>query len=110
VTGISFSETDREIASSSFDNSIKIAAFPVSEGKPISIDSHELWVYDILYTPDNKHLISCSADKTIRIFSTQNQDMAQKLKNNLKRNLTVAEWKKMVGEDIPYQKTRTDLP
>lgn len=110
VTGISFSETDHEIASSSFDNSIKIAAFPVSEGKPISIDSHELWVYDILYTPDNKHLISCSADKTIRIFSTQNQDMAQKLKNNLKRNLTVAEWKKMVGEDIPYQKTRTDLP
>jgi WD40 repeat protein len=110
VTGLAFSEADHDIASSSFDWSVKIARFPVSEGKPISIDNHELWVYDILYSPDNKKIISCSADKTIRVFSTQNEDMAERLKKSLKRNMTAAEWKKMVGEDIPYQKTSEDLP
>lgn len=110
VTSLSFGQADRELASASFDWSVKIAGFPASEAKPISIESHELWVYQILYTPDYRHLISCSADKTVRMFSTYNSEMAAQLRKKLGRNLTPAEWKKMVGEDIPYQKTREDLP
>jgi WD40 repeat protein len=74
------------------------------------MENHELWVYDILFTPDNKHLISSSADKTIRIVSTENSMMADNLKKRLTRNMTIEEWKKMVGSDIPYRKTRDDLP
>ncbi|MCX6278040.1 MAG: hypothetical protein NT004_08075 [Bacteroidetes bacterium] len=110
VTGLTFKAMDDELASCSFDWSIKIAGFPSLEVKPISIDKNDLWVYDIIYTPDNKHIISSSADKTIRIFSTENGDMAEKLKMTLKRNMTIEEWHKLVGEDIPYQKTRSDLP
>ena len=110
VTGLAFNAADDEIASSGFDWSIKIAGFPSMEVKPISIEKHDQWVYDILYTPDNAHIISCGADKTIRVFSTENMEMAKRLKKSISRNMTVEEWKKMVGEDIPYQKTRNDLP
>ena len=80
------------------------------EGKPVSIEKHDLWVYDLVYTPDSKHLISCSADKTIRIFSTECSGMAEKLAKQLRRNFTPEEWNKYIGADIPYKKTRPDLP
>ena len=110
VTALTFSRDDDELASSSYDRTMKLAGFSSQEAKPISIENHELWVYDILFTPDNTQLISCSADKTIRIVSTENARMAEKLRTMLKRNLTTEEWKKMVGGDIPYNKTRSDLP
>ncbi|MEI7500465.1 MAG: hypothetical protein WCK84_08430 [Bacteroidota bacterium] len=110
VTALTFSQDGGELASSSYDRTMTLAGFPSLEAKPISIKNHDLWVYDILFTPDDKQLISCSADKTIRIVSTENARMAEKLKQELKRNMTKEEWQKIVGGDIPYKKTRSDLP
>ncbi len=110
VTALAFSRDGGELASSSYDRTLKLAEFPSREVKPISIENHELWVYDILFAHDDKQLISCSADKTIRILSTENAALADKLKKQLTRNMTMEEWKKMVGGDIPFQKTRADLP
>jgi len=110
VTGVVFSPGDHMLASSGYDWSVKMAQYPVSGEKPISVTDHELWIYDILITPDSRQIISCSADKTIRIFSTQNQTMVDKLIPVVKRNMTKDEWNKMVGKDVPYQKTIEDLP
>ncbi len=110
VTALAFNQQGDELASSSYDRTIKLAGFPSHDLKPISIEDHELWVYDLLFTPDGKQLISCSADKTIRVVSTENSMMAGNLRKKLTRNMTIEEWKKMVGGDIPYQKTRADLP
>lgn len=110
VTALAFTHNGQKIASSGYDHSLKLARFPQLVTTPISIDDHELWVYDLIFTPDDKYLISCSADKTIRIFSTENAKMADKIQTGLKRNMTPEEWEKMVGGDIPYEKTRPDLP
>jgi WD40 repeat protein len=110
VTALTFSQDGGELASSSYDRTMKLSGFPAMESKHISIENHDLWVYDIIFTPDDKELISCSADKTIRIVSTENKRMAESLKKVLRRNMTMEEWKKMVGMDIPYRKTRPDLP
>jgi len=109
VTSMAFSNDGSDLASSSYDRTIKIGNWKSAGMKPISIEKHDLWVYDILYTPDDKHLISCSADKTIRIFSTECSIMNDKLVKELKRNMTTEEWNKYVGADIPYEKTRPDL-
>lgn len=110
ITALAFTNNGQKIASSGYDHSVKLARFPQLVTTPISIDDHEQWVYDLIFTPDDKYLISCSADKTIRIFSTENEKMADKIQKGLKRNMTPEEWKKMVGDDIPYEKTRPDLP
>ena len=110
VTALTFSKDGRELASSSYDHTLKLAGFPSMETEPISIENNDLWVYDIVFTPDDQQLISCSADKTIRIFSTENASMVENLKRELKRNMTKEEWQRMVGGDIPYRKTRPDLP
>jgi len=109
VTSVAFNNDGSDLASSSFDRTIKIGNWKSAGMKPISIEKHDLWVYDILYTPDGKHLISCSADKTIRIFSTECSIMNDKLVKELKRNMTEEEWNKYVGADIPYEKTRPYL-
>jgi hypothetical protein len=110
VTAMTFSRDGGELASSSYDRTMKLSGFPAVEAKPISIENHDLWVYDLLFTPDDKQLISCSADKTIRIVSTENSRMAKNLEKIIRRNMTSEEWTKMVGGDIPYEKTRPDLP
>ena len=110
VTSLTFSSDGKKLASSSYDNTLKLDRFPMPKANPISVRNHDLWVYQTIITPDDKNLISCSADKTIRIVSTENAMMAENLKKSLKRNMTSEEWNKLVGSDIPYEKTRTDLP
>ena len=110
VNALAFSPDGKMLASASFDRTIKMSGFPDPESNPISIQNHELWVYGTLFTPDGSRLISCSADKTIRIFTTASERIAAALMKKITRNMTPDEWRKMVGSDIPYQKTREDLP
>jgi len=110
VTALTFSGNRNYLASSGFDRTMKISNVQSLEGKPVSIEKHDLWVYDITFSPDDKYLISSSADKTIRIFLTECSGMASKLSKTIKRNMTPEEWNKYIGSDIPYEKTRPDLP
>jgi WD40 repeat protein/energy-coupling factor transporter ATP-binding protein EcfA2 len=110
ITGLAFSPDGGTITSAGYDWKIRMSFYPLTEEKPVTINNHELWVYDVLFTPDGSQLISCSADKTIRIFSTQNQQMADKLTPAIKRNMTITEWNKMVGLDVPFHKTIKNLP
>ncbi|PKP17624.1 MAG: hypothetical protein CVU06_12955, partial [Bacteroidetes bacterium HGW-Bacteroidetes-22] len=110
VTAVAFNPAGNALTSAGYDWTAKISDYPLTEEKPVTIKNHDLWIYDVLYTPDGKQLITCSADRTIRIFSTLTQQMAEKLTPMIKRNMTVAEWNKMVGEDVPYQKTIENLP
>ncbi|MDP3461338.1 MAG: hypothetical protein Q8S18_00975 [Bacteroidales bacterium] len=110
IAGLAFSPDGKTITSTGYDWSIKVSPYPLAEETPVSINNHELWVYDVLFAPDGSQIITCSADKTIRIFSTHNQQMADKLAPEIKRNMTADEWNKLVGEDVPYQKTIDLLP
>jgi WD40 repeat protein len=109
VTGVSFSPNDRLLASAGYDWSVKLSDFPIPDEKPISV-GHDHWVYGAVFSADSKQILSFSADKTIKVFSTQNSLMADVLKKSLKRNMTPTEWDKMVGKDVPYQKSVETLP
>jgi WD40 repeat protein/energy-coupling factor transporter ATP-binding protein EcfA2 len=110
ITALAFNQDGNKLSSAGYDWSVKISNYPLDEEKPISIKSNDLWVYDVLFTPDGSHLVACSADKTIRIFSSKSQQMAEKLNSMVKRNMTADEWNKLIGEDVPYQKTVDKLP
>ncbi|MDD4603392.1 MAG: hypothetical protein PHF97_06260 [Bacteroidales bacterium] len=110
VTSIVFSRDGKQLASASYDRTIKLGSIATSEIKPISIESHDLWVYYLLFSFHDFQIISASADKSIRIFSTENELMAEKLIKTIKRNMTPNEWNKFVGADIPYVKIKPELP
>lgn len=110
INALAFSPDASKLASASFDWTIRFSAFPFKEENPVTINSHDFWIYDLIFTPDGNKIISCSADKTIRIFSASEAQMVHKVLPIIQRNMTLAEWKKLVGEDVPYQKTINSLP
>ena len=110
INALAFSPDASKLASASFDWTIRFSVFPFTEENPVTINSHDFWIYDLIFTPDGNKIISCSADKTIRIFSASEAQMVHKVFPIIQRNMTLAEWKKLVGEDVPYQKTINSLP
>lgn len=110
ITGLAFNHNDTQLASSSFDWTVKISDFPLTDEQPINIAHHEFWVYGLLFTPDDRYLVSYSADRTILVVSTHNRFMAEQLQQTIARNLTEEEWRRLIGDDITYQKIFDNLP
>lgn len=110
VSALAFINQGQKLLSGSFDWTIKIAANPYREETPIAVKNHELWVYDLLYRESTGQIISCSADKTIRIFSRSTDSIANRLTSSITRNLTPTEWSNLVGPDVPYMQLNPSLP
>ncbi len=110
ITAIDFAQNNALLATSSFDWTIKVTPFPVLEEKTKTLNRHEWWVYDLLFRAGGKQIISCSGDKTIRIHTIDEAALAAKIRPQISRNLSPAEWQKLVGSDVPYQKTIEELP
>ncbi|KAG8778108.1 hypothetical protein FRC12_025162 [Ceratobasidium sp. 428] len=68
VTSVAYSPEGTYIASSSWDNTIRI--WDASSGKPVGqpLAGHTSGVLSIAYSPDGTRVVSGSADKTIRIW------------------------------------------
>jgi len=106
INALCFSPVNANLASCSYDGTIKIMDYADNLQEPRIIKGHDDWIYDIAYTSDGNHLISAGNDKTIRIWGINSELLARKVKLN--RNLTKDEWNKYIGEAIPYQETKVD--
>lgn len=110
ISSIQFDASGHALLTSSYDWSVRLSDFPLTEEKSITISNHEFWVYESLFSQDGKSIYSCSADKTIRIFSVHNSDLAEVLAKKLTRNLSPQEWNKYIGQDVPYIRLNPMLP
>ncbi len=110
INALDFDPAGKHISSASYDQTIRLSQFPLTEESPVTISSHEGWVYGLSYSPDGLNIISCSADRSIRIFSSDEQQIAHQLQLKVRRNFSHAEWAKVIGADVPYQKTINELP
>ncbi|MHC1706916.1 MAG: hypothetical protein AB9842_05270 [Bacteroidales bacterium] len=108
VTSLVFSTNGKSLASGSYDRTIRLWDYLEAASPPILIDDNDKWVYGITFTPDQEKVISCGADKTIRIFQVNPEALSGRICKIVKRNLTPFEWNKYIGNDIPYQKTCTN--
>ena len=103
VTGLSFDGDGYLLASASLDRTVRI--WDVDEGVSIVIAQDD-WVWDVAFSPNGRWLASAGADRTVRMWHTHVEELAASVAARLERNMTHAEWRSFVGDDIPYESTR----
>ncbi len=70
---------------------------------------HENVVWSVAFSPDGQTLASGSFDRTILLWMVHTENLAGKICQQVWRNLTLDEWRQLVGEDLPYERTCPNL-
>ena len=109
ILDVNFSPDNTQLATSSFDGTIKIWNARNLGETPVVITAHESWVFAIAFSNDGKTLVSSSEKgNLIYYWPTRTKYMANDMCGYLSRNMTKQEWNTYVGFDIGYEKTCPD--
>ncbi len=112
---IIFSSNYSLMASSSYDKTIKFYDYHEffelgnTIGGVKQFGNLNNRVRSLLFTDENKIAAGLS-DNSIRIWETSSEKLASLICSLVKRDMTIAEWNEMVGEELPYEKTCSGMP
>ena len=104
VTSLSFSRDSQLLASGSLDRTVRVWNVRKPEEEPVRI-GHDAWVWTVAFGPDGDRLASGCADKYVRLWTARTQKLAVQVQEKVGRDMSLAEWRKYVGVDIPYERT-----
>jgi hypothetical protein len=111
IMDIEFSPNDRQIATASWDRSVRLWDANNFNNKPVILTEHKDIVLAVSFSPDGQFLVTSADQKDpskinyIYIWPTNADQMADVLCSKLNRNFTAREWESYVGPDIEYRKT-----
>ncbi len=69
MSSVSFHPSGRWLVSANVGN---VAFFPIERAYPRILTGHEGRISDLAFTPDGKHLVSGSSDRTVRVWPLEN--------------------------------------
>jgi WD40 repeat protein/energy-coupling factor transporter ATP-binding protein EcfA2 len=110
INDLKFDPKDEVLASASFDGSVRLWDINHLNEQPIVLRDHNSWVWSLAFTPSGDKVITGCVDNLIRIYPTRIDEMAAKICNQIKRNMTPDEWNLFVAKDIKYEQTCAGLP
>lgn len=106
ITSIDFSSSGILLATSSYDNTVRIWTVDDLKTLPIIIKDNPTWVTSVKFTNDDKFLVSGDKEGRIRILPTAVTMFIDDFCGFLTRELSQNEWANYVGFDIPYKPTK----
>ena len=109
VTALNFHPDNRLLVSGSLDRTLRIWGVQQPDEEPILIEGDD-WIWTVAFSPDGEQLACGGAERNIHLWTTHASRLAARLQTRIERNMTPKEWQRFVGADIPYEKTRSDLP
>ncbi|NMC34731.1 MAG: CHAT domain-containing protein [Veillonellaceae bacterium] len=107
VNSVAFSPDGKWVVSGSDDGTARV--WETATGTEIARMTHEDSAYSVAFSPDGKWVVS-GGDRTARVWLWQPEDLIELACARLERNLTQAEWRQYLGDQVPYRQTCPNLP
>lgn len=101
VTKLKFNGT--RLYSSSYDGKLLFWATADQQIKPITLFQSNSWLTDFVFNADKNFIWTGEHNGAITEYLISLPKIAQRLRQNVKRNFTKEEWNYYVGKGIPYR-------
>ncbi len=98
----------KRLYSSSYDGKLLFWMISDSQIKPITLFQSNSWLTDFTFSGDKDYIWIGEHNGTISEYLISLPKIAQRLRQNVKRNFTKEEWNYYVGKGIPYRKVKVN--
>ena len=110
ISQVKFSPTDgTSVASVGSDKTLRIWNWQDPAQSPIQFPGHKGTLEALAISPDGRTLAVGGSSKSVTLWANTVQ-LAHAVCDMAKENLSFKEWKKVVGDQVPYERTCPNLP
>jgi energy-coupling factor transporter ATP-binding protein EcfA2 len=109
VFDVEFSPDGKLLASAGADAKVQMWVLDFPEDLPIVMENNKGYVRDIAFAKGSDYLIAACRETEVRVWPTDPDFLAKQVCPLLKRNMTLDEWAKYVGNDIKYENTCVNI-
>ena len=103
ITGVTFHPSLNLLATSSWDQVVRLWNVDELNPHPIEFKEHTNWVMDVTFDGKGEYLASAGRDKSLIIYPIRLDMLANELRALVNRKLTKQEWLNYVSEEVPYE-------
>jgi hypothetical protein len=96
----------KRLYSSSYDGKLLFWMTSDEQIKPITLFQSGSWLTDFVFSTDKDYIWTGEQNGTVTEYLISLPKIAQRLRQNVKRNFTQEEWKYYVGKGIPFRKLK----
>ena len=96
----------KRLYSSSYDGKLLFWMTGEEQIKPITLFQSGSWLTDFIFSTDKNYIWTGEQNGTVTEYLISLSKIAQRLRQNVKRNFTREEWNYYVGKGIPYREVK----